>query len=123
MGTRCLTVMYETPNFGGEEIAVLYRQMDGYPDGHGADLTDFLKEFVVVNGIRLSENRKVANGGSCLSAQIVAHFKDGAGGFYLHPAGTRDAGEEYIYYVKPQDNGTIEVIVEDVYDKTTEKLL
>lgn len=31
MGTRSLTVMKDT----GNEIAVLYRQFDGYPEGHG----------------------------------------------------------------------------------------
>ena len=35
----------------------------------------------------------------CLAAQIIAHFKNGIGGFYLYPAKTRDCGEEYIYTV------------------------
>jgi hypothetical protein len=112
MGTRSLTVLYDVPRNDekeGEEIAVLYRQFDGYPDGHGAELNEFLKDMVIVNGISMSENRRIANGGSCLAAQIVAHFKTKAGGFYLHPAGTRGAYEEYIYYVRPQKDGTIQV--------------
>ena len=114
MGTRCLTVMYETPNFGGEEIAVLYRQYDGYPEGHGEELKAFLKDIRVVNGIPLGSDEKLANGGNCLAAQIVAHFKRDVGGFYLHPANARDVGEEYIYHVKPQDDGSIKVEVEEV---------
>jgi hypothetical protein len=114
MGTRCLTVMYETPSEGGNEIAVLYRQFDGYPEGHGEELSEFLKDMVVVNGISLDENRKIANGSGCLAAQIVAHFKEEPGGFYLHKAGTRDCWEEYIYHVRPQDDGTIKVDVEEV---------
>ena len=31
MGTRCLTIFKEAD---GEEIAVLYRQIDGHPEGH-----------------------------------------------------------------------------------------
>lgn len=101
MGTRSLTIMTEAFDTASpvEEIAVLYRQYDGHLDSHGQELAEFLSEFTIVNGIGLTEERKVANGGSCLAAQIVAHFKTGAGGFYLHPAGTRDADEEYRYTV------------------------
>jgi hypothetical protein len=117
--------MYDTarPNGKADEIAVLYRQYDGYPEGHGAELVEFLKDMVIVNGISMAENRRIANGGGCLAAQIVTHFKKEVGGFYLYPAGTRDAGEEYIYYVRPQNDGTIFVEVEDVYEKTTTILL
>ncbi len=96
MGTRSLTIFQEED---GTEIAVLYRQFDGYPTGHGADLKEFLSGFTVVNGYGLGEPERSANGMNCLAAQTIAHFKDGIGGFYLYPAGTRDAGEEYIYIV------------------------
>lgn len=118
MGTRSLTVMHDdADNYDGEEIVVMYRQMDGYPSGHGQELRDFLSNIVIVNGIGLSDNRRIANGGSCLAAQIVAHFKDEVGGFYLYPAGTRDCGEEYIYHVYPSvKHGNIKVTSESPYD-------
>jgi hypothetical protein len=91
------------------EIVVMYRQYDGYPKGHGAELQEFLKGFVVVNGISLAPGEKspirMANGGGCLAAQVVAHFKTDVGGFYLYPAGTRDVGEEWIYDVTPSCDG------------------
>ena len=97
MGTRSLTVLQDND---GKEIAVLYRQMDGYPSGHGAELAKYLKPFTVVNGFGSGAKRgKVANGMSCLAAQLVAKFKQEVGGFYLYPAGTRDCGEEYVYTV------------------------
>lgn len=96
MGTRSLTVVDEE---GGSEICVLYRQYDGYPTGHGAELKSFLQKTRIVNGLSLRENKRVANGMDCLAAQLVAYFKKEPGGFYLHPAGTRDCGEEYIYTV------------------------
>ena len=96
MGTRCLTVM---ENNQGEEIVVMYRQMDGYPDGHGAELEKFLDGMVITNGIS-SLKGKTANGMDCLAAQIIAHFKVDVGNFYLYPAGTRGWGEEYIYHVR-----------------------
>lgn len=40
MGTRSLTVFIDEHN--DKEIVVMYRQMDGYPEGHGQDLVDFL---------------------------------------------------------------------------------
>ena len=97
MGTRSLTVMNDSE---GNEIAVLYRQYDGYPEGHGADLKELLAPFTVVNGIG-QETKHIANGAECLAAQIVAHFKTEAGNFYLYSAGTRDCGEEYVYTVQP----------------------
>jgi hypothetical protein len=106
MGTRSLTVFEE---FNGEEIVVMYRQFDGYPSGHGEDLKDFLGGMKIVNG--LSGGGRLANGPGCLAAQVVAHFKDEAGGFYLHPGGTRDVGEEYVYKVLPKESGIIRLQV------------
>lgn len=96
MGTRSLTVILDEY---GHEICVLYRQMDGYPTGHGADLKEFLQGFRTVNGFGPDKGLKLANGMGCLAGQIISHFKKEIGGFYLYTAGTRDCGEEYIYTV------------------------
>lgn len=105
MGTRGLTTIEDS---NGEEILVMYRQYDCYPSGHGVELASFLDDFQIVNGIPLSREGKIANGMKCLAAQLVQHFKDGAGGIYVHQAGTRDCGEEYVYRVylegKPQED-------------------
>ncbi len=101
MGTRSLTVILDSND---REICVLYRQFDGYPTGHGAELQHFLCGFSIVNGLGSERERKVANGMDCLAAQLIAHFKTEAGGFYLYPAGTRDCGEEYIYTLYLQSN-------------------
>ena len=95
MGTRSLTIFNN--EWDNEEIVVLYRQYDGYPTGHGRDLLSFLNNMNMVNGISNNEKRKIANGMGCLSAQIVAYLKEAPGDFYLHSAGTRDIGEEFIY--------------------------
>ena len=63
----------------------MYRQFDGYMEGMGVDLAEFLLPFTIVNGISLNENRKIANGSGCLAAQLVSHFKEEPGGIYLHP--------------------------------------
>lgn len=99
MGTRCLTVFCDEK----EEIVVMYRQMDGYPTGHGAELKEFLSGFSVVNGFGLEQPSRQANGMGCLAAQTVAFFKTGIGQFYLYPAGARDCGEEYIYTISQKE--------------------
>ena len=101
MGTRSLTFVYteydgETP----EAIVNMYRQFDGYPTGHGAELAAFLNSFdAVVNGIPFGDKRKIANGMGCIAAQLVAHFKTDVGGFYLYPVTSVDCGQEYEYHI------------------------
>ena len=105
MGTRSLTHVIQTWNdekTGKQKkqyLMTMYRQYDGYPSGMGVDLADFLKNGVVVNGISMGEKRRVFNGAGCLAAQLVAHFKDGAGGFYLYKPMSKDCGEEYTYEI------------------------
>jgi hypothetical protein len=115
MGTRSLTVFVD--EFDSKEIVVLYRQFDGYPDGHGRELAEFLKGIVLVNGIPMdSGDVRMANGMACLTAQVIAHFKTEVGGFYLHAAGTHDCWEEWIYTVYPK-KGKIYIRCEDAYAK------
>lgn len=117
MGTRSLTVVVDSGWDKSKEICVLYRQFDGYPSAHGAELKSFLDGFEICNGIG-ARKPKLANGAGCLAAQLIKHFKDDVGGFYLHAAGERDCGEEYVYIVtvgKPGEEIQLEVIG---YDKT-----
>lgn len=95
MGTRSLTVFKDEH---GEEMAVMYRQYDGYPEGHGMALAEFLSGKAVVNGIPMGM-KEGFNGPGCLAAQVVAHFKDDIGDFYLYGPNTRDIGEEFIYTI------------------------
>ena len=113
MGTRSLTVFNDEWN--NEEIVVLYRQFDGYPEGHGTDLLKFVHDMNIVNGITPKEKRKIANGMGCLAAQAIVHFKEVPGDFYLHSAGTRDIGEEFIYTLY-YDSKELKVKVQDTYD-------
>jgi hypothetical protein len=99
MGTHSLTIFKDED---GGEIAVMYRQFDGYLTGHGKELRDFLAGRLVVNGFT-GEDKEAGNfnGMSCLAAAVVGKFKEGIGNIYLHSAGTRDVGEDYTYTVRP----------------------
>lgn len=98
MGTRSLTYVYD----GKSRILCLYRQYDGYPTGHGAELSEFLHPFRIVNGLGARDNQKLANGMGCLAAQIVSHFKgDTAGNFYIMSLSKKlNAGQEFEYHIR-----------------------
>lgn len=96
MGTRSLTYVYDD----NEPVVCMYRQFDGYPSGHGAELAAFLASGKMVNGLG-SRDTKVFNGMWCLAAQMVAHFKKGPGDIYLiAPTPGEDHGQEYEYHVR-----------------------
>ena len=107
MGTRSLTHVIETYKHNGKKkkqtLLTMYRQYDGYPSGHGSDLVGFLEGSRVVNGYSTSDTeseKRVFNGAGCLAAQLVAHFKKGIGGFYLHRPNAKGCGEEYTYEIE-----------------------
>lgn len=115
MGTRSITVLQDED---GQDIAVLYRHFDGYPEGHGAELLEFITGLTMVNGIPINRGgQRFVNGAEDLAAMIVAHFKedDEPGNFYLYKAGTRgpDVGADYSYVVSVDSNGTIAVGCQD----------
>jgi len=84
MGTRSNTLVYD--EYHGNDSAVqilnLYRQHDGYVEGHGAELLKFLEPMTIVNGITTGLTN-IANGSGCLAAQLVSHFKKKVGDFYI----------------------------------------
>ena len=95
MGTRSLTYVYADRS----PVVCMYRQFDGYPTGHGAELAEFLNGFQIVNGYGEAKP-KLANGMGCLAAQMIAYFKVGTGGFYLEPVELgQDCYQDYEYHV------------------------
>lgn len=98
MGTRSLTFVHESGLYS-PALVCMYRQLDGYPEGHGKALQKFLKDMVIVDGIGCSMPARAANGMSCLAAQLVAYFKnDYVGSFYLYSTDSGDT-EDYNYHI------------------------
>jgi len=121
MGTRSLTkVIQKWETESGKEkkrpIISMYRQYDGYPEGHGIELAEFLDEFSVVNGLGLDKEKKIANGMDCLAAQIVAEFKTGPGGIYLQHPDTTDVWEQFVYEIEDTGKG-LSISIYDSYEK------
>jgi len=79
MGTRSLTIFTEDINDEKAEICVLYRQMDGYPSGHGKDLKKCLEKGKIGNGIpgglNLEDGSKFFNGMGDLVVQTITRLK------------------------------------------------
>ncbi len=105
MGTRSLTHVKDN----GNTILTLYRQFDGYPDGHGQDIKGILAGKALVNGYNDKETQ--INGMSSAAAMLVAGLvdrdEDGkpvTGGFYLRVTDAEDCGEEYTYTLTGVDN-------------------
>jgi hypothetical protein len=113
MGTRSHTFVldYEFKKDKPGVVLKMYRQMDGYPTGHGQDLFDFLKDFSIVNGLS-GDPGKIANGAGCLAAQIVAHFKTAPGGIYLSDMKLEDR-EEYNYFIGVKSRNPLMLMVVD----------
>lgn len=117
MGTRSLTFVYDS----GNPIMCMYRQFDGYPEGHGQELANFLNKFTVGNGISGNPNLfEFANGMGCLAAQMIVWFKKTPGGFYIYPVDlNQDCWQDYEYHVyenKVVVKNPTEVIFEGSWD-------
>jgi len=147
MGTRSLTKVIQTwEDESGKKqrkpITCMYRQMDGYLEGHGQDLAEWLSGYTIVNGIPLDKSEPMFNGMDCLAAQMYVHFKangckdDGTpvsspGNIYcMHPDAS-DCWEEYLYEISKEDNGILLTVyetdykggAEEVFHGTPEELL
>jgi len=102
MGTRSNTIIIED----GFQLVNMYRQMDGYLDGHGADLLEFLEPITLVNGFG-QRTAGIANGAGCLAAQLIAHFKEGVGNIYLQAITQPEIEHEndFTYTILVEDMG------------------
>ncbi len=98
MGTRCITIILDER---GDELVRMYRQFDGYPEGHGQELASYLDGFQIINGIGVDVPEKCANGMGCLAAQIITHFKNDhpLGGIYIDSVNGSFIGVDYIYTI------------------------
>jgi len=105
MGTRCLTFVYEKYGQIQKPVCNMYRQFDGYPTGHGAELAEFLNDGELVNGLGVERDQLQFNGMGCLAAQMISYFKKEFGGFYIHPTDVTDCGQDYEYHVSEKKNG------------------
>ena len=126
MGTRSLTriiprqdgLSFNEGHKHVEESHVnMYRHFDGYPEGHGLELAEFLKDIKIINGIGGdAELGTHANGCGCLAAQMVKHFKDRVGYINLYPTNNDAGDEDYIYTIYPKGGEPCFISIYKVYE-------
>ena len=92
----------------------IYNHYDGYPEGLGVDLANFLDGYDVVNGLSTGYQGPVANGMGCLAAQTVSYLKDEPGNVYLQKPIEKD-WEDYEYFVWVKDHAELWISIFD-YD-------
>jgi len=88
----------------------LYKHYDGYPEILGVTLASYLKDYDIRNGVPSSHQGPIANGISCLAAQLVSYIKEGPGDIYLQPP-VDASWEEYTYYVWVKENSRIMISI------------
>ena len=103
MGTRSITHIHEAHTGNESIVCSFFRHWDGYPDGHGKDLTDWLDGKRLVNGIGSDfvEGRDFNRAGT-MAVQLMAHIQDVSGAEAI-PTGDAGYGEEYTYHVYFRD--------------------
>lgn len=97
MGTRS-TISFI---YGEDTLVTIYQQYDGYIDGVGHELANWLLKKKLINGIGMDQNTsEYANGIGCLAAQFIRDFKTEVGGLYI-TTDEIDVKEycDYNYYV------------------------
>ena len=92
---------------GVDKIHVqIYNHYDGYPEGLGVKLANFLDGYDITNGLSTGYQGPVANGMGCLAAQTVSYLKDEPGNVYLQKPIEKD-WEDYEYFVWVKDHAEL----------------
>lgn len=110
MSTRSITHIHEAHTGREEIICSFYRHSDGYPEGHGKDLNDWLNGKRLVNGVGSDfvPGRDFNRAGT-MAVQLM-HYIQEVSGCEVIPTGQTGHWEEFIYDVYFRD-GTFEVQV------------
>jgi len=90
----------------------IYKHYDGYPQGLGVELANFLDGYDVVNGLSTGYQGPVANGMGCLAAQLVSYIKNEAGNVYLQKPQEID-WEDYEYFIWVKEHAELWISILD----------
>jgi len=92
MSTRALINIKKHNRFS-DTLTTIYVHSDGYPDGLGQKIIDFIKNKKISNGV----SNDCFNGMGCLAASLIAHLKTKSGEVYIEKPDTCDVWENYTY--------------------------
>lgn len=87
MGTRSIIKFYGEYGTKKSELVTIYQQWDGYIEGVGFELAEWLMSKKICNGISDQTDKDgYCNGVDCLVAQFIRDFKKGIGNLYIVPS-------------------------------------
>ena len=120
MGTRSTYRIIDKYEKTEEQLALIYVQYDGYPNGHPSEIAKWLSEATVVNGFGSNTTALTFNGAGCLAARMIGRLKnDSIGNVYMYPFQSRgNSGEDYMYDIVVEGQ-SINMIA---YDYNNEKI-
>ena len=81
-----------------KKLVSIYNQYDGYPEGLGVTIANYLDGKRIVNGIG-GDSSAVFNGLGCLAASLIAELKEEAGNIYIEDPERPSGWIDYEYYV------------------------
>lgn len=99
------SVLFSRRHKDGEcrNLVQVYRHCDGYVEGLGYELAEWLLKKKMINGISFNQSMKeYANGLGCLAAEFIHDFKTDLGDVYICETGDRDF--PYLYHVVIDDD-------------------
>ncbi len=119
MSTRSVTHIHESHTGDEKIVCSFFRHCDGYPDGHGKDLTEWLAGKKLVNGIDADFiiGRDFNRAGT-MAVSLMQHIQE-VSGCEVIPTGNTGLGEEYIYDIYFR-NGVFDVQVKEPDDISDE---
>ena len=91
-------------------IVEIYNHYDGYPEGLGVTLADYLDGYHIVNGLG-REGDKLFNGLGCMAASIITYLKDGPGNIYIEDPESKHDWLDYEYVIWGDDYKSIWVSI------------
>ena len=78
----------------------IYHHYDGYPEGLGVTLANYLNPKKIVNGLPVGAGSvDVANGMGCLTASLIKYLKEAPGNVYVDYPYQDRIDIDYTYYI------------------------
>ena len=89
-----------------KKLVSIYNQYDGYPEGLGVTLANYLLGTKIVNGLG-GDRDTVFNGLGCMAASIIAELKEEAGNVYIDDPNSPHGWLDYEYVIWGSDHKDI----------------
>ena len=82
-----------------KDLVSIYHHYDGYPEGLGVTLANYLEDKKIVNGLGGDRDAPVFNGLGCLAASLIAELKEEPGYVYIDDPNCPHSWLDYEYVI------------------------